>query len=81
MKRTVKYIAGYNTQHTINITDVGHLTDDADSGEDKMEKGSRNEGLTAWDVAKKYENNFMEYMELLNIETPDHLPRATDHIQ
>ncbi len=45
---------GYSVERTQNITDVGHLTSDDDNGEDKMEKGARAEGLTAWDIAKKY---------------------------
>lgn len=66
--------------HVMNITDVGHLTDDGDAGEDKMEKGARREWLTAWDIAKKYENNFKKYIEQLHIHF-DELPRATDNIQ
>lgn len=63
----------------MNITDVGHLTDDGDAGEDKMEKGSRREGVSAWDIAKKYENNFKHYIAQLHIHF-DALPRATDNI-
>lgn len=69
-----------NVLHVMNITDVGHLTDDGDAGEDKMEKGSRREGLSAWDIAKKYENNFKQYIDQLHIHF-DELPRATDNIQ
>lgn len=71
---------GYKVEHTMNITDVGHLTDDGDHGEDKMEKGSRKEWLTARDVAKKYEDNFRKYIAALGIHF-DYFPRATDHIQ
>lgn len=71
---------GYNVEHTMNITDVGHLTDDGDHGEDKMEKGSRKEWLTARDVARKYEDNFRKYIAALGIHF-DYFPRATDHIQ
>jgi len=71
---------GYAVKHTMNITDVGHLTDDGDHGEDKMEKGARKEWLTARDVAKKYEDNFKNYIKELAIHF-DYLPRATDHIQ
>lgn len=78
--RTFKYL-GYKVNNVINITDVGHLTSDADSGEDKMEKGSRKEGLTVWEIAKKYENEFLENLKELNIEVPWKMPRATDHIQ
>lgn len=73
---------GYEVERTQNITDVGHLTSDDDSGEDKMEKGARTEGTTAWDVAAKYiavaEH---EGYELLGLERPDHLVRATDYIE
>lgn len=75
-----RHILWYKTTHVMNITDVGHLTDDWDHGEDKMEKWSRREWLTAWDIAKKYENNFMEYLKALNIQFDAH-PRATDYIQ
>lgn len=71
---------GYKVEHTMNITDVGHLTDDGDHGEDKMEKGSRKEWLTARDVARKYEDNFRKYISALGIHF-DYFPRATDHIQ
>lgn len=78
--RTLKYL-GYEVRNVINITDVGHLTSDADSGEDKMEKGSKKEGMTVWEIAKKYENEFLENLKELNIELPWKMPRATDHIQ
>jgi cysteinyl-tRNA synthetase len=78
--RTLKYL-GYEVHNVINITDVGHLTSDADSGEDKMEKGSKKEGMTVWEIAKKYENEFLENLKELNIELPWKMPRATDHIK
>lgn len=78
--RTLRYL-GYEVKQVVNITDVGHLTSDADSGEDKMEKGSKKEGVSAWDLAKKYEKEFLENLKELNIETPAVLPRATDHIK
>lgn len=66
---------------TQNITDVGHLTSDDDDGEDKMEKGARAEGLTAWDVAEKYSAIAEhEAYELLGLTRPTHLARATDYI-
>ena len=77
--RTLRYL-GYEVKQVVNITDVGHLTSDADEGEDKMEKGSKKEGVSAWDLAKKYENEFLENLKLLNIEMPAVMPRATDHI-
>ena len=65
----------------MNITDVGHLVSDADDGEDKLEKGSRIDGISAWDVAKKYEDIFLNAMQELRIERFDVMPRATEHIQ
>lgn len=80
LKRTLKY-AGYDVTHVMNVTDVGHLTDDADAGEDKMEKGSRREGLSAWDIAKKYEKAFLEDISKLNIIKPNFICRATEYIK
>ena len=73
-------IAGYKTAWVMNITDVGHLVSDEDEGEDKLEKGAKREGSTAWDVAKKYTEYFEQGLKKLNITTPDNLPKATDHI-
>ncbi len=72
---------GYTVSRTQNITDVGHLVSDDDSGEDKMEKGARSEGLTAWDIAKKYAL-VAEYeaYDLLDLIRPDHLVTATSCI-
>jgi cysteinyl-tRNA synthetase len=78
--RSLQYL-GYEVQQVVNVTDVGHLVADSDDGEDKMEKGSRKEGLTAWDLAKKYEAEFVKNLEMLNIEMPWKMPRATDHIK
>jgi cysteinyl-tRNA synthetase len=80
LKRTLEY-TGYKVKHVMNITDVGHLTSDADSGEDKMEKGSAREGKSAWDIAKFYTKAFLKDIEELNIKPPTKLPRATDHIK
>jgi len=77
--RSLNYL-GYETDWVVNITDVGHLTSDSDSGEDKMEKGSKKEGLSVWEIAKKYENEFMENLKLLNINKPNEMPRATENI-
>ena len=71
---------GYDVTHVTNITDVGHLTSDADSGDDKMEKGAARENMTVWDVAQKYIDGFLHDAEALNIIRPTYLPRATDHI-
>ena len=78
--KTLNYL-GYKTNWVMNVTDVGHLTSDADSGEDKMEKGSKKEGLSVWEIARKYENEFLENLKELNINTPWKMPRATEHIE
>jgi cysteinyl-tRNA synthetase len=77
--RTLK-LSGYDTKWVMNITDVGHLVSDADDGEDKLEKGARREGKTAWQVAEYYTKDFLECMDLLHISKPDHITKATDHI-
>ncbi len=80
LRRMLSY-SGYEVKHIINITDVGHLTDDGDNGEDKLEKGSRREGKTAWEVALFYEEAFKKDLEALNIPISTYtFPRATDHI-
>lgn len=71
---------GQNAKWVMNITDVGHLTSDADEGEDKLEKGARREGKTAWEVAKFYGDYFIGGLNRLNVVTPDHLTKATEHI-
>lgn len=73
-------ISGYTVNRVMNITDVGHLTSDADEGEDKMQKGARLEGITEWDVAKKYTESFIDGMKELNLLEPQHLVKATEHI-
>lgn len=71
---------GYTVERTQNITDVGHLTSDDDAGEDKMEKGARSEGITAWDVAEKYSKIAAEEAADLGLIPPDNLVRATEYI-
>jgi len=71
----------YNVKHVVNITDVGHLVSDADTGEDKMEKGSRRTGKSAWEIAAMYTIAFQNDMQRLNILQPTAWCRATDHIQ
>lgn len=72
---------GYTVRRVMNITDVGHLVSDADDGEDKMEKGARREGTTAWEIAERYTNRFLEGMTELNLLPPEVMPRATEHIE
>lgn len=78
--RRVLEANGYNVRHVINITDVGHLVSDADSGEDKMEAGSRRTGKSAWDIAEMYTQAFQADIAHLNILEPTVWCRATDHI-
>ncbi|HSD55766.1 MAG TPA: cysteine--tRNA ligase [Candidatus Saccharimonadales bacterium] len=73
--------SGLEPKWVMNITDVGHLVSDADEGEDKLEKGARREGKTAWDVAKMYGNYFVAGLDRLNVTKPSYLPKATEHIQ
>lgn len=77
--RTLKF-HGYDVTYIMNITDVGHLTDDADQGEDKMEKGAARDGKTAWDVASYYTNAFQQDIAALAILPPTRFVHATDHI-
>lgn len=70
----------FEVHRVMNITDVGHLVGDADEGEDKLEKGARQEGKTAWEVAEFYTEDFTRGMQLLNMVTPTSLPKATDYI-
>src|SRR5256714_10921011 len=78
--KRVLVLNGYTVRHVMNITDVGHLTSDADTGEDKMEKGSRRTGRSAWDIAAEYTQVFREDLAALNIAEPDVWCKATDHI-
>ncbi len=71
---------GYNVERVMNITDVGHLVSDADEGEDKLEKGARREGKTAWEVAEYYAEDFMNGMQKLGLILPEHITKATDYI-
>ncbi len=80
MAKKVLRHCGYPVKHVMNITDVGHLVSDSDEGEDKMEVGARREGLTAWDIALRYEAGFIQQCLALNIAAPDILSRATAHI-
>jgi cysteinyl-tRNA synthetase len=74
-------LSGLQPKWVMNITDVGHLTSDADEGEDKLEKGAKREGKTAWDVASFYTDYFVKGLDRLNILPPDYLPKATEHIE
>jgi len=77
--RSFRYL-GYQVKWVMNITDVGHMTSDEDWGDDKMEKGATREGVSVWEIADKYIQQFLESMDALGIVRPDVLPRATEHI-
>lgn len=79
VRRTLEF-KGYAVTHVMNITDVGHLTSDADVGEDRMEMGAAREGKTAWEIAEFYQLAFMRDLWRLNIQRPDVWCKATDHI-
>jgi len=71
---------GYKLTHVINITDVGHLTDDADAGEDKMEKMAAEKAQSIWDIAKHYTQAYWEDIKALNIRQPAHWSIATEYV-
>ena len=78
--RTLEY-AGYKVTHVMNVTDVGHLTDDGDEGEDKMIKSAREQGMTVWEIAEFFTKAFFRDTERLNIHVPHQVCLATKHIQ
>jgi len=79
LRRTLEF-NGYQVKHVMNITDVGHLVSDEATGEDKMEKGSRRTGKTAWEIAKFYTQAFRDDLQRLNIQEPTIWCAATNHI-
>ena len=72
---------GWKEKRVLNITDVGHLTSDADDGEDKMEKGARREGKTVWEVAQMYMDDYLANFRKLGLIEPFAICRATDFIE
>lgn len=79
LRRMFKY-NGYELNNVMNITDVGHLTSDADTGEDKMEKAAKKEGKSPYEIAEFYTKAFMEDIDALNIDKPELITKATDNI-
>lgn len=79
--RRVLEFNGYAVKEVMNITDVGHLTSDADTGQDKLEKEAQARGESAWELAEKYTKAFLQDLGKLNILLPAVMPKATDHIQ
>lgn len=80
LRRTLEF-NGFQVKHVVNITDVGHLTSDADTGDDKVEKSAKSTGQSAWEIAEKYTTAFMEDLKKLNVLIPTVMPKATDHIK
>ena len=80
LRRVLEY-NGYQVKQVMNITDVGHLESDADTGEDKMEKGARRTGKTAWQIAEEYTAAFKQDLRALNIREPHVWCKATQHIK
>lgn len=72
---------GHGVKHVMNITDVGHLTSDDDTGEDKMEKGAARENRSVYEIAEYYTESFQNDIHDLNILDPDIWPKATEHIR
>lgn len=79
LRRALEF-QGYNVNHIVNITDVGHLTSDEDTGEDKMEKGAVREGKTVWEIAEFYAEAFRTDWRKLQLLEPTRWVKATDHI-
>ena len=80
LRKVLEY-DGYNVTQVMNITDVGHLTSDADEGEDKMEKSAKKLNKSVYEIANTYTNEFLENIKMLNIKTPEHIVKATEHIK
>ncbi|MDO8684037.1 MAG: cysteine--tRNA ligase [Armatimonadota bacterium] len=79
LRRTLIYL-DYNVTQIMNVTDVGHLTSDEDVGEDKMELTARKEGRSVWNIARFYEDFFFTDAQKLNLQRPDIICRATEHV-
>lgn len=79
-RRTLRY-DGYKLKGVMNITDVGHLLSDGDTGEDKMQKASREQKKSPWEIAAYYTDVFFTDLKKLNIGKPEIIAKATDHIQ
>lgn len=79
LRRVLKY-NGYKIKGVMNVTDVGHLTSDADSGEDKMEMAAKRENKNPYEIAKFYANIFFEDLKKLNIDVPENITYATKFI-
>ena len=79
LEKGLEYL-GYDVRRVMNITDVGHMTSDADTGEDKMEKGALREGKSVYEIAEFYTEAFFKDTEKLNIRRPAVVEKASNHI-
>ncbi len=79
LNRSLRFF-GFSVRHVINITDVGHLVSDEDTGDDKMEKAAREQKLSAWDIAERWTRVYQEDLAKLRCRAPDVYCKATDHI-
>ncbi len=80
LRKVLEY-NGYKVEQVMNITDVGHMTSDADSGEDKMEKSARIMNMSVYEIAEKFTKLFMNDIKSLNVKLPEHVVKATEHIK
>lgn len=80
LRRTLKY-NGYTLKHAMNITDVGHLVSDGDDGEDKIQRAADEENKSPLEIAKFYTDKFLQDFDRLNIDRPEIICKATDHIK
>ena len=80
LRRTLEAY-GYKVKSVMNITDVGHLTSDADEGEDKMARAAQEQKKTPWEIAQYYTDVFFKDLQALNIKRPNLTPKATEHIK
>ena len=79
LEKGLNYL-GYNVKRVMNITDVGHIVHDADTGEDKMSNSAKKEGKTAQEIAEFYTEKFLEDLDKMNIKRPEIIEKATSHI-
>ena len=79
LRRVLKY-NGYKIIGVMNVTDVGHLTSDADNGDDKMELAAQREKKSPYEIAKYYANIFFNDLHLLNVDVPENITYATKYV-
>ena len=79
LRRTLRF-NGFKVTHIQNVTDVGHMTSDGDAGDDKMQLAAKAQNRSPWEIARFYEEAVVADFKRLNIEIPEAMPRATDHV-